>query len=91
LSTADLINERLASLGAENIEIYDDSEEHAGHAGAREGGGHFQVLIVAEAFEGLSRVLRHRMVYDAIGPLMQGPIHALAIRAYTPDEFQTRA
>jgi BolA protein len=49
------------------------------------------VLIVAEAFEGLSRVLRHRMVYDALGPLMQGPIHALAIRAYTPDEFQTRA
>jgi BolA protein len=91
LNTAELINARLAALEPENIEIYDESHEHAGHAGARDGGGHYQVLIVADAFEGKSRVTRHRMVYDALRPLMPGQIHALAISAYTPEEFQTRA
>ncbi len=91
MNITDLISDRLAPLGAESLEVYDDSHEHAGHAGARDGGGHFQLLIVADAFTGKSRVMRHRMVYDALRPLMPGQIHALAIRAYTPEEFNTRA
>ena len=91
MNTVELINEHLAPLGAESIEVYDDSHEHAGHVGARDGGGHFQLLIVAQAFHGKSHVARHRMVYDALRPLMPRQIHALAIQAYTPEEFSRRA
>ena len=83
----DLIRARLAPLRAESLEVFDDSADHAGHAGAAEsGGGHFQVFVVSEAFEGLSRVARHRLVYDPLRDLMPQRIHALAIIAQTPAE-----
>ena len=66
--------------------VKDQSHLHAGHAGARDGGGHFEVLIVADAFSGQSRIQRHRMVFDAVGELMEAEIHALRIKALAPDE-----
>lgn len=82
------IRARLEHLNAESLEIFDDSADHAGHAGAREsGGGHFQVVIVSPAFSGRNRVERHRMVYDAVRDLIPHAIHALAINAHTPEEL----
>lgn len=66
-----------------HLVVEDDSAAHAGHAGAREG-GHYTVRIVATAFAGVSRVGRHRLVYDALTPLMAHGIHALAIHADAP-------
>jgi BolA family transcriptional regulator, general stress-responsive regulator len=85
---AALIEARLTATLApvESIHITDDSAQHAGHAGAA-AGGHFSVTIVAAAFAGKARVARHRMVYDALADAMQRGIHALAITAYTPEEF----
>lgn len=80
------IRERLASLSPTKLEIIDESALHAGHAGAAGGGGHFRLTIVAEAFAGQNTVKRHRMVYAALGEMMSTDIHALAIRALTPDE-----
>jgi BolA family transcriptional regulator, general stress-responsive regulator len=68
-----------------HLEVHDDSHLHVGHAGAREG-RHFSVAITAEAFRGQSRLRRHRLVYDAVAPLIPQGIHALAIVAQTPDE-----
>jgi BolA protein len=73
------------ALAPLRLHVQDDSHLHAGHAGAREG-RHFSVAITAEAFRGLSRVRRHRLVYDSIGPLLTQGIHALAIDARAPDE-----
>ena len=73
------------ALAPVHLEVQDDSHLHAGHAGAREG-GHYSVVITAEAFRGLSRLLRHRLVYDAVGPLTTQGIHALAIDARVLDE-----
>ena len=87
----DMIRERLSRLGPESVEVFDDSREHAGHAGAREGGGHFQLVIVSRQFAGKSAVARHRLVYDALADLMPKRIHALAIRAYAPEEMGTSA
>jgi BolA protein len=81
------MRDRLAALAPDVVEIYDESGEHVGHEGAQGGGGHYQLLIVARAFEGESRVARHRMIYAALGPLLQREIHALAINAYTPEEL----
>jgi BolA family transcriptional regulator, general stress-responsive regulator len=67
------------------LEIIDDSARHAGHPGAREG-GHFRVNIVAAAFRGRSALERHRLVYEAVGPLLKGVVHALNITARTPEE-----
>jgi BolA protein len=64
--------------------VKDQSHLHAGHAGAREGKGHFDVRIVSEKFNGHSRISRHRMVYDALGSLMQDDVHALKITAVSP-------
>ena len=85
---AALIETRLAAALAPvtSIQITDDSAQHAGHAGAS-AGSHFSVTIVAAAFAGKARVARHRMVYDALADAMQRGIHALAITAYTPEEF----
>ncbi|HEY5643747.1 MAG TPA: BolA family protein [Woeseiaceae bacterium] len=66
--------------------VKDQSHLHAGHAGARDGRGHFDVRIVSNAFEGVSPLARHRMVYEALGPLMQTDVHALQIQARTPAE-----
>ncbi|MGA0025710.1 MAG: BolA family protein [Burkholderiales bacterium] len=81
------MRERLAALAPESMEILDESGAHVGHAGARDGGGHYQLIIVARAFANQPRQARHRMVYDALGSLMQKEIHALAIKAYAPDEI----
>lgn len=74
------------ALAPVSLEIEDESHRHAGHAGARDGRGHFRVDIVSDAFSGLSPIARHRAVYAAVGPLMETDIHALAIRARTPAE-----
>ena len=74
------------ALAPETIEVVDDSHKHAGHAGARGGQGHFGVDIVSAAFAGKLPLARHRLVYAALGDMMQTDIHALAIRARTPDE-----
>jgi len=80
------IRERLtAALQPELLEIHDDSAKHAGHASAR-GGGHFIVNITSAAFEGKSLIQRHRLVYDALGDMMQSEIHALSIDAKAPGE-----
>ena len=73
------------ALAPRSLEIIDDSARHAGHAGAR-AGGHFRVTLVADVFGGRSRLERHRLVYDAVAPLMQHGVHALNIIARTPDE-----
>lgn len=87
ISTVELIRERLTTLSPQALEIFDDSHEHAGHAGAKEsGGGHFQVYLVSDQFEGKNQVARHRLVYHAVSDLMPGKIHALAIRAYATSE-----
>ena len=86
-TTVSSMRERLAVLDPELVEIYDESGEHIGHAGAKSGGGHYRLLIVSRAFEGRSGVARHRMVYGALGAMMQQEIHALAITAYTPEEL----
>jgi BolA protein len=78
---------RLAALDPVVLELDDDSAEHAGHSGAAAGGGHFSLLIVSDHFSGMSRLARHRAVLDRVADLIPHPVHALAIRAYTPDEF----
>ena len=84
--TADELRAALqAALAPEALEVQDDSHLHAGHAGAREG-RHFSVRIVAARFAGLSRVARHRLVYDALQGLAARGIHALAIDARAPGE-----
>jgi BolA protein len=76
-----------AALQPLKLEIEDESHKHAGHAGAREsGGGHFSVTIVSAAFTGLGLLQRHRLVYDALGDTMRREIHALSIRALSPEE-----
>ena len=73
------------ALSPSALEVVDDSHQHAGHAGAREG-GHFTVHITCPRFTGLSRVARHRLVYNSLGPLAAQRVHALAIIAKAPDE-----
>jgi len=83
-----MIRQRLsAHLDPESIEIEDQSHLHAGHAGAASGGGHFEVVVVTRDFSGLNMLARHRLVYDALGEAMHNEIHALSIKAYTPDEL----
>ena len=72
-------------LAATEIEVIDESHLHAGHAGAREGGGHFRVNIVSEKFVGLNRVAAQRLVYEILAEEMKSEIHALSITARAPD------
>ena len=83
--TAELLRQRMAALEPVSIVIEDESHRHAGHAGAKEG-GHYKITIVAAVFAGHNTVKRHRLIYDAAGDLMRGSIHALSIRAFSPDE-----
>lgn len=78
---------RLAALAPQHLEIVDESALHAGHAGAKAGGGHYQLTIISPAFAGLNAVGRHRLIYRTLGDLMAGRIHALSITALTPDEL----
>jgi len=80
------IRERLTALSPTLVELDDDSQRHAGHAGAASGGGHYNLRIVSTHFAGLSRIARHRLVYTTLAPLMQREIHALSIIALAPDE-----
>lgn len=75
-----------AALAPESLEIVDDSARHAGHAGARDGRGHFNVAIVSGAFAGMAPLARHRAVYAALGDLMETDIHAVSIAARAPGE-----
>jgi len=69
------------------LEIQDDSAKHSGHSGAREGGeSHFSVTIVSDAFAGLSRIARQRLVNQALKDELAGPVHALSLKTLTPDE-----
>lgn len=83
----DAIRAALAVLEPSTLELTDDSHKHAGHEGARDGRGHFSLLIVSPAFRGLNPIARHRAVYAAVGELMNTDIHALSMRAFAPEEF----
>jgi BolA protein len=87
LNVSDLIREKLEVLAPESVEIEDESAQHAGHAGARSGGGHYRLVLVSKQFAGQPLQARHRMVYQALGAMMQKDIHALAIQAFAPDEI----
>lgn len=80
------MRERLASLAPLDLQIEDQSAAHAGHAGAAGGGGHFRLRIVSAAFAGVGTLARHRIVYGALGDMMQRDVHALSIAAAAPDE-----
>ena len=85
MNMMDAMRERLAALEPLRLEIADDSAKHAGHAGAR-GGGHYRLTIVSPRFSGCATIERHRLIYEALGPMMRGEIHALGIRALAPEE-----
>ena len=85
-----LIRSKLeAEFDPEELEVVDDSRRHAGHAGARDGRGHFQVRILSRRFTGKRTVERHRMVYAALGALMQTDIHALGLVVLSPDDSES--
>jgi BolA family transcriptional regulator, general stress-responsive regulator len=85
-----LIRSRLqAAFQPDELEIVDDSHRHAGHAGARDGRGHFNVRIRSQHFSGKRTVERHRMIYAALGSLMQTDIHALGVIAQSPDDSES--
>lgn len=88
MSVAETIRTKLtAALAPERLEIVDESDQHAGHAGAREGGeSHFRLLIVATAFAGKSRVERQRLIYGLLAEEMRERVHALALTTQTPEE-----
>jgi BolA protein len=89
MSRIDELQRRITSaLGADVVEIQDDSAKHRGHAGARGGAGHYAVVVVASRFAGVGRVDRHRAVYEAVGDMIPGEVHALQVRAFTPEEWQ---
>ena len=74
------------TLDPQELLIKDQSQLHIGHEGAKDGKGHYDLLLVSRAFEGVNRVQRHRMVYDALRDLLESDIHALRISAYAPSE-----
>lgn len=84
--TVERLRERLQALQPQSIEIDDESAMHAGHEGARSGGGHYRLRLVSRRFEGLSRLARHRLVYDSLGQMMQREVHALSLVLQTPEE-----
>jgi BolA protein len=84
---ASTLRARLQDLAPSALEIHDDSAEHAGHAGAAGGGRHFSLLIVSNAFCGISRLERHQKVMARVSDLLPHPIHALSIKAIAPEEI----
>ncbi len=86
-STMDRMRALLAILKPERLEIRDDSRHHAGHAGVADGGGHYKVTIVSEVFQGRNPLERHRLVHEALAPLMRHEIHALALETRVPDNM----
>jgi BolA protein len=85
MSVTEKMREKLAALEPLRLEIADDSAKHAGHAGAREG-GHYRLTLVSPRFAGCGTMQRHRLIYEALGPMMRGEIHALSIKALAPEE-----
>jgi BolA family transcriptional regulator, general stress-responsive regulator len=86
-STIELIRQKLAVLTPEQLEIVDESARHAGHEGAKGGGGHYFLTIVSQKFSGKSPLVRHRLIYSALKGMMHKDIHALSVKAYTPEEI----
>lgn len=84
--TEQRIRDRLGVLEPLELSIVDESSKHVGHVGAASGGGHYRMTLVSAAFVGQPRVIRHRLVYDALADLMQREIHALAMTLLAPDE-----
>lgn len=82
-----MIKQKLSVLEPEKIEIVDESARHAGHEGAKSGGGHYLLTIVSRKFSGKSTLARHRLVYDVLQEMMHKNIHALSVKAYTPEEI----
>ncbi|MCE5181003.1 MAG: BolA family transcriptional regulator [Betaproteobacteria bacterium] len=89
MNTIEMIRARLAPLSPERLEIEDESARHAGHEGAKGGGGHYRLAIVSAQFAGKTLISRHRMINELLGNMMQKEIHAISIKAYTPDENQS--
>lgn len=87
MSRIQTMREQLASLNPSFLEIIDESDKHAGHAGSRDGGGHYLLQIISTQFAGKGTLARHRMIYSALGEMMKHEIHALNIQANTPDEL----
>lgn len=81
------IKQSLSGLHPVRMEVIDESYKHAGHAGARSGGGHFLLQITSAEFSGKSKMNRHRMIYSALAEMMQRDIHALTIDAKSPEEI----
>jgi len=86
MNRMDKIRSLLVALQPTQLEIDDDSHLHAGHAGVRDGGGHYRLKIASAQFIGKPTVARHRMIYSALGDMMKHEIHALNIIASTPDD-----
>lgn len=86
MNTVELIRQKLAVLDPEHIEVVDESARHIGHDGAKAGGGHYFLTIVSRKFSGKPTLVRHRLVYTALKELMHKDIHALSVKAYTPEE-----
>ena len=85
-STIERMRERLDALAPTELRIDDDSAQHAGHVGAAGGGGHYRLRLASARFSGLSRMARHRLVYDCLDDLMQREIHALTMTLLAPNE-----
>jgi len=87
MNTVERMREKLSALSPESMEILDESAKHAGHEGAKSGGGHYALTIVSSRFSGQGTLARHRLVYETLSDMMHKEIHALSIKAYTPDEI----
>ncbi len=88
MSRIENIKEKLAVLHPLKLDIVDESHRHAGHAGARSGGGHFLLQIISADFVGKNKMERHRMIYSALAEMMERDIHALTIDAKSPLEIE---
>jgi BolA protein len=87
LNTIETMREKLAMLDPLRVDVADESAKHAGHAGAKEG-GHYRLTIVSPRFSGCGTMQRHRLIYEALGAMMRGEIHALSIKALAPEETE---
>ena len=77
----------LLELDARHVSVVDQSALHEGHAGTRDGAGHFEIVVVSDRFRGLSRVAAQRLVYQALRDLIANDIHAISMRTLTPEEW----
>ena len=80
-----MISDRLMALNPKDLDIIDEGHLHIGHEGAKKG-GHFKVIVISDQFKNKTLLERHRLVYNAVGELMETEIHALSITAKTPEE-----